>query len=516
MGDNFDSGGGEQNSAKGNHAIGKQVNNYGPVISTTGNQAPAVNAQGNVTITYGVPFEKYEQVRDECERLKVRDGIKDAAFVSFFKILEQESIPCAEWGAKLPEIAFRHKELLLRFEAVTSDDPQVQALKEQAGQAIADGEYDRADALLNQIDERHNNAIHQLHKLQAETAARLEKEQLGKAENLVSRAKLQRLQYRYEKSAQYFQEAAAALPEGYKAERAACLGGAGYDLLRIARYANALYLYEQSLSIRREIGDWKSEAMLLNNISQIYHFQGDYGKALDYLEQSLPIRREVGDKAGEGTTMNNIAMLYNAKGDYPQALQYLKQSLPLRRETRDKEGESATLNNIGMIHYMQKDDAAALQYYKQALTIAREIKDKAGESKTLNNISQVYDAQENYDAALEHLEQSLAIIRQIGDRRGEGTTLNNIAGIYYAKGDYPAALKQYEQALAIAKEIGNKDGEATYSRNVGLLYIKQGELAKAEQYLSRAVELEEQLEHPDLVNDRKGLEAVRAKLRGQR
>jgi tetratricopeptide (TPR) repeat protein len=515
MGDNFDSGGGEQNIAQGDHAIGKQVNNHGPVISTTGNQAPAVNAQGNVTITYGVPFEKYEQVRDECERLKVKDGIKDAAIASFLKILEQESIPCAEWGTKLPEIAFRHKELLLRFESVTSDDPQMQALKEQAGQAIENGDYDRADALLNQAKERDRAAVATLKASLAEQQAALEKRQLSEAGSCEDQGKLQRLQYRYEKAAQYFQEAAAALPEKYRWERADYIGGAGYDLMLIARYTEALSLDEQSLSIFREIGDRKGEAKLLNNISQIYQAQGDYGKALEYLEQSLPIGREVGDKEGEGVTLNNIAALAYAKGDYPKALKYLKQSLSLFREIHNKEGEGCTLNNIGQIHKQQGDYATALEYYKQALTIAREIKDKAGESKRLSNISMVYAAQGNYDAALEQYKQSLVISRQIGDRRGEGTTLNNIAAIYKAKGDDHAALKQYEQALAIAKEIGDKAGEAVRSWNIGLLYKDQGELAKAEPYLSRAVELKEQLEAPDLEKARRRLEDVRAKLRGK-
>ena len=100
------SGPGEQNVAQGDHAIGKQVNNY------------------------GVPYEAYGELAGKL-------AVTETALASFFKILKQESIPCAEWGAKLPEIAFRHKELLLRFEAVQSDDPQVQALKKQAGQAIA-------------------------------------------------------------------------------------------------------------------------------------------------------------------------------------------------------------------------------------------------------------------------------------------------------------------------------------------------------------------------------------------
>ncbi len=503
----FNSGGGKQNIAQGDHAIGKKVDNHGPVISTSDNQSPAIQGR-DVTVNYNNLPPDWMQYAEEF-------GVTKAALASFFKILEQEKVPPGDLDSKLREIAFRYKELLLRFEAVTSDDPQVQALKEQAKQAIEDGEYDRADALLNQAKERDRAAVATLKASLAEQQAALEKRQLSEAQSCVSQAVLQRLQYRYEKSAQYYQEAAAALPEGRKAERADYLGGAGQDLYYIADYAEALRLDEQSLSIHREIGDRKGEAKSLNNISLIYQNQGDYGKALEYSEQDLAITRELGDKEGEGVTLNNIATLAMDKGDYSKALKYLEQSLPLRREAKDKEGEGITLNNIGEIHRQQGNHAAALRYYDRALAIAREIKDKATESKVLNNISLVYKAQEKYDEALEYSKQDLAISQQIGDRRGYGTTLNNIAAIYEAKGDYDAALKQYEQALAIAKEIGNKDGEATYSWNIGAIFYKQGELAKAELYLSRAVELGTQLEHPDLEDWRMVLEAVRAMLRGR-
>lgn len=544
-GNEFTCNGGEQNINQGNNGIAKQINNYfgqplkprtliiaslaaagvisvvfvsydyfarkpAPSVtqnSTSGPQSPAIIGP-NATVNYGVPPELFAKYVSEL-------GVTDSALDSFFKILEEQQVARGDLDSKLREIAFRYKELLQRFEAVTSDDPQVKALKEQAKQAIENGEYDRADALLNQAKERDRAAAAKLKEGIAEQQDALEKRQLSEAQSCVKQADLQRLQYRYKKSAQYFQEAAAALPEGHECERAVYLGAAGYDLVLIAYYSDALSLFEQSLSISHAIGDRNGEAKSLNSIGQIYQYQGDYGKALDDLEQSLLIYREVGDKEGEGTTLNNIAMLAGKKGDYPKALKHLEQSLPLRREAKDKDGEGTTLNNIGSIHHVQKDYAAALRYYEQALTIAREIKNKQGESTYLNNIGVVYYAQENYDAALEQYEQSLAIKQHIGDRRDEGTVLNNIAAIYEAKGDHAAALKQYEQALAIAKEIGNKDGEATCSENIGWIYKEQGELAKAEQYISRAVELGTQLELPELKEWREALEDVRAKLRGQ-
>ena len=42
------SGPGEQNSAQGDHPIGKQENS----LSTTGNQSPAIVAGGNVSVSY--------------------------------------------------------------------------------------------------------------------------------------------------------------------------------------------------------------------------------------------------------------------------------------------------------------------------------------------------------------------------------------------------------------------------------------------------------------------------------
>ncbi len=545
MDNKFDNSGGEQSIAQGDHAIGKQVNNYfgqtlkprtlvivallgaglisaslvswhwlTPSIVVTGDKGSEQNiAQGDHVIgkqvnNYGVPLEKYEQIKKELD-------VSDAVLTSFFKILEQGKVPREDWGVKLPEIAFRYKELLQRFESVTSDDPQVKSLKEQAGQAIKAGEYDRAEDLLNQAKKRDRAAIATLKSSIAEQQAALEQRQLSEAQSCVSQAELQEMQYRYEKAAQYFQEAAAALPEGHEAERAYCLNAAGYDLDNIARYAEALSLYEQSLSIYREIGDRNGEATLLNNISAIYQAQGEYSKALDYLEQSLLIYRKVGDKKGEGMTLNNIGQIYLTRGDYPKALKYLEQSLLLQQEIQDKKGEGWSLNNIGAIHNQQGNYAAALQYYNQALTVSREIKDKWLENTCLNNIGAIYYAQKNYDAALEQFEQSLVIVRQISDRRNEGGCLSNIAAIYDAKGDYPTALKQYEQALAIAEEIGAKAEEEAISWNISLLYAKQDKLAEAEQYLSRTVELKEKLEAPDVENYRKLLEDVRAKLRAQ-
>jgi tetratricopeptide (TPR) repeat protein len=485
MDNHFENKDGEQNIGQGPNAIGKQVNNY--------------NVQPEV-------FAKY------AEEL----GVTKAALTSFFKILEQEKVPLGDLDSKLREIAFQHKELLLRFESVQSDDSEVRNLKVEAKNAIENGRFAEAEDWLVQARERDRQAVARMKDAIAEQQAALEKRQLSEAASCKDQAILQRLQYHHVKAAEFFKEAAMALPEGRKEERAAYLGAAGSDLERISSYRDALHLYKQSLSVCREVGNRKEEGKLLNNITAIYQVQGEYGKASEQLEKILLICRETGEKDLEGAALNNLSQLYKATGEYAKAMRCLKQSLRLLQRSGHKEGECVTLNNIGGIFHTLGDHVAALRYYEQILTISREIKDRRVESLSLNNISQLHSAQGNNDEALRYLEQSLAITRQIGERRGEWTILNNIGRTYECQGDYPAALKHYKQSLVILREIGHKDGLAAISWNIGLLYMKKSELAKAQPYISRAVELGTQLEHPKLAEWRTALEEVRAKLREQR
>ncbi len=162
----------------------------------------------------------------------------------------------------------------------------------------------------------------------------------------------------------------------------------------------------------------KEKGATLNNLSQIYDARGDYDSALRYLEESLAIRREIGDKAGEGATLNNLSQIYKARADYDSALGYLEQSLAICREIGDRKGEGVTLNNLSQIYKARADYDSALGYLEQSLAIRREIGDKVGEAATLNNLATTAHARGDDDRALRYLEESLAICREIGDREG--------------------------------------------------------------------------------------------------
>ncbi|WP_339136400.1 MAG: tetratricopeptide repeat protein [Candidatus Electrothrix sp. GW3-4] len=500
MDNRFDkSGDGDQNVGQGDGAVGKQVN-----ITQQINGNDNIVAGGNVTIE-GIPPEVFaEYVAKHSKAL----GETEQIVRGFLGTLLEREVPRDQWDSKLREIAGQYRELLARLETVQSEDPQVQRLKDEARQAIETGDYAEAEDLLNQAEALDVQAIEQMEK-----TAR--KRRISAAATNADQARLQRIQLRYARAAEYWQKAAALLPGDQKKERAYYLNAASNDFYRIAKYKEALALWEQSFALYREIGDKAGEGTTLSNIGALHHAKGDYTTALTYLERSLTIRQEISDKASEGATLNNISQIYDARGDYATALKYLEQSLVIRREIGDRAEEGTTLNNISQIYHARGDYATALKYLEQNLVLFREIGNKAHQGGTLNNISQIYHHRGDYVTALKYLEQSLVIRREIGDRAEEGTTLNNISQIYHARGDYATALKYLEQNLVLFREIGAKREEAGTNWNIGRTYKAQGDLAKAEQYMSRTVEIEEEIGLPTLEESRKALEEVRAEIKGR-
>jgi len=255
----------------------------------------------------------------------------------------------------------------------------------------------------------------------------------------------------------------------------------------------ALALFEQTLSIAREIGDQDGEAISLNNVALAYHNMGHLEQALAMYEQALPIAREVGNRKEEATVLDNMAQIYRDTGHPKQALMYFKQALSIQREVGDLDGEAVTSRNLALTYEVLGQSQGTLELYEQALSIERQIGDQRGEATSLRMLGLMYHKMGQPQLALALYEQSLPISREIGNRSGECSILCNMASIYSDIGHPQHALALFEQALLIAREIGDRKEEATALNNMIGLFLKTGQpqyaLAFAEQALPIAREI---------------------------
>jgi hypothetical protein len=68
--------------------------------------------------------------------------------------------------------------------------------------------------------------------------------------------------------------------------------------------------------------------------------------------------------------------------------------------------------------------------------------------------------------------------------------------------------------LPILREVGDRAGEAVTRFNVPMVYRAEGDLARAVAELERVVELDPEVEHPELQADIEVLEQVRREMTG--
>ncbi|MDG4768260.1 tetratricopeptide repeat protein [Solwaraspora sp. WMMD406] len=121
----------------------------------------------------------------------------------------------------------------------------------------------------------------------------------------------------------------------------------------------------------------------------------------------------------------------------------------------------------------------------------------------------MYDGLGDRRRALGFCEEALPIAREVGDRAGEAVTLNNMGHVYDGLGDRRRALVFYEEALPISREVGDRVGEAVTRYNIAMVHRAEGNLDEAIGELELVVELDRQVDHPDLASDTAMLEQVR-------
>jgi class 3 adenylate cyclase/TPR repeat protein len=247
--------------------------------------------------------------------------------------------------------------------------------------------------------------------------------------------------------------------------------------------AEALYTYAADKNYPKA----KSIAYNIQGLS--HYLQSDYPKALRYYEQSLAIRKQLGNQNEIAISLNNIGIIYKVQGYSPKALEYFLQSLAVFKQLGNQNGIANSLNNIGIIYQDQGNYPEALDYLAQGLEIKKQLDNQNGIANALNNIGIIYKAQGDYLKALKYYEQSLEIVEELDDQEGIAISLSNIGAIYKVQGDYLKALEYYEQGLAIRTELGNQNGIAGSLNNIGTIYKVQGNYSKAIEYCQKGYRL---------------------------
>src|SRR5262249_55473587 len=136
----------------------------GPHTETSGDQSPAINAKGDVTVTYGLTPEQVQELTkaavagvvgplaDRITDLSQKLGLTENAALTLLRVLGQQNVPLEQLPQKLGEVTAQYKRAMDRLAALDPQDPITGELVERAQGAIEDGRLEEADQLLRQAE----------------------------------------------------------------------------------------------------------------------------------------------------------------------------------------------------------------------------------------------------------------------------------------------------------------------------------------------------------------------------
>jgi non-specific serine/threonine protein kinase len=223
----------------------------------------------------------------------------------------------------------------------------------------------------------------------------------------------------------------------------------------------------------------ESRAKALEGAGTLARQQGDYVAAQGMFEESLAIRRKLGEHHGLGSVLNSLGTLTYLRGDYQAARALYAESLTIRRMLGDPSGIAACLHSLGNLAFLKGDYANARDLHEESLGIERELGNQRGIATSLQSLSMTLDELGDHAAARALCNEGLAIQRRLGDRPGIGNSLNHLGNVASEQGDFSTAQRVYEEALAIQRELGDRELIAATLDNLSLVAAEQGNLAAA-------------------------------------
>ena len=232
-----------------------------------------------------------------------------------------------------------------------------------------------------------------------------------------------------------------------------------------------------------------------------YH-QGDYPSARTLDEESLVIRRQLGDQKGIAASLNNLGLVACDRGDFSSARAFYEESLAIKRALGDRSGIANSLNNLGNVAYDQEDFAFARTLYEESLAIARELGDTEGVARLLGNLGNVVMNHRDFATARTLHEESLAIKRELGHRQRIASSLNSLATLFSEQGDFASARTLYQEGLTIGRELGDRLGIAISLRGLAAVVAALGNSQCAARIWGAAEQLRAEVGSPLSPNDR--------------
>lgn len=229
--------------------------------------------------------------------------------------------------------------------------------------------------------------------------------------------------------------------------------------------------------------------------AQLALHQSDYAAARGKFQESLVIRRELGEPAGLLGSLSGLGAVAMQQGDLESAEGYFRKTLEIQTDLEDRVGIAESLNNLANIAHERGDLAAARELYERSLSV-QHLSVRYRPDVVLHNLGVVAEEQGELAEARRHFEDSVAMRRALGDTAGLALSLAKLGEVLARIGDASTAHRLLSESLTLQRELGDRAGMAFVLERVGLAASLRGLPAEALRMAAAAEMLREAIGAP--------------------
>ena len=252
----------------------------------------------------------------------------------------------------------------------------------------------------------------------------------------------------------------------------------------------ALRNYQDSLAIRRRLGQKAGIAQTLAEIGEVQYAQGKPDEAVASYKEAIQLQREIGDKTYLSHSLLNLGGIYSDRGQYDNALTNLKESLQMQRDRHDENYEAMCLSNIGTVYFLTGRYDDALTYYQQSLLLLQKLKVTGEVPTVLYNLGDTSSRMGQYDQAIAYYLQGLELARTAGNKQLVAFGSYSMGTIFKYQGRYGAAATSQEEALKVYRELNERSSSmAEVLNGYGQTLVLVGRSEEANKVLEEALNL---------------------------
>lgn len=251
-------------------------------------------------------------------------------------------------------------------------------------------------------------------------------------------------------------------------------------------------IYEKAMTqflLAKEIAETHEQSATLcrieNNMGEVCRETGDVYHARQHYVQALDYAQKLGETYFQAIILENIGQLYDQELKFEKAEHYLTKSLQLLQSLSDPSALADVENKLGAVFYKQGQIELAESYFTQAFTRLQVGGNQLYLTEVLINMAMMV---EDFECSYEELLQQAEITaKQMNAHHLLKKIHHNLSIFYEKKLDFESSLHHYKQFHQIEQVID----ASTVRTKLELLRV---ELNQSHD-LQKMTQLNEQLTH---------------------